>query len=338
LDGGQDRSPNPEDLHGQDNAERYQAAPTYPSVRALYSPKRGPGAIATLYPYPSTAVDLSQMPWAETSAEYAKDRQMKRRWRDLAWLLLVLAIVGFGVRHLSVSHELDGQTYNARIFGYANAILELKNGSFHYKKSGCTGSTEWSGTYRVDGPRVTLFPVFGAKMQYELRESGGRTYLQDSSGKDFDRTLRLIADGQGGPHPPRWQGGPLRINGLYPGMALSSLGSNFRPAGRIKNYEIFCNADNTQAVSVKGTHVMAVGGTQVSEVNGNVLLEIGEDNNWVEECLGQKSSKVESLTTFPCGLTQGHGLDFFGSYFLGEVSEIRFLEDAMFIQHHSATN
>jgi hypothetical protein len=260
---------------------------------------------------------------------------MGRRWRDLAWVLLIVFVIGSGARHLSTSHVLDGQIYNARIFGYANATLHLKNGSFNFEKSGCTGSTTWSGTYRVEGARVTLRPTVGASFHYLLRESGGRTYLEDPSGKDFDRKLRLIDDGKGGPHPPRWRGGPLRVNGLFPGMAMSSLGSDFHLTVRLKNYEIFSNSHNEQAVSIKGTRVIAVGGTQVADSKGNVLLEIGEDNGWIEECLGQKSSRVDGLTRFPCGLSKGHGQDFFGSYFLGEESEIKTLEEAIFIKDHT---
>lgn len=253
---------------------------------------------------------------------------MKRRGRDLIWLLLLVCLIALAVRRFSVSHDLDGQTYTAKIYGYAYTELEFKDGTFKLSRHTCTTNNEWRGRYRVVGDTLELSEPVLPGSHFKVRRSTGRIYL-DSSGNDYDRTLKLTADTNRGLHPPRWTGAPLRLQGVHPGMAVKSLGPGFRLAGKVKDRELFVSGVSV-AASVKGGKVMAVGGPQLSEQEGTVLLETGEDQQWIEQCLGQSGTRHRGLVMFPCGLSAGGGDRFLAGYFLGEVKEVDALRTAVF--------
>lgn len=252
---------------------------------------------------------------------------MKRRGRDLIWLLLLVCLIALAVRRFSVSHDLDGQTYTAELRGYAYTELEFKNGTFKLSRHTCTTNNEWRGQYRVVGDTVELSERVLPGSHFKVRRSTGRIYL-DSSGADFDRTLKLTADTNRELHPPRWTGAPLRLQGVHPGMAVKSLGPGFRSAGKVEDREIFVFGVSV-AASVKGGKVMAVGGPQLSDQEGTVLLETGEDQQWIEQCLGQSGTRQEGLVTFPCGLSAGGGDRFLSGYFLGDAKEVEAMRMAV---------
>lgn len=255
---------------------------------------------------------------------------MTRRWRDLFWLMLLLTVIGLCVRRPRVSHELDGQTYEALLSGYASTTLKFEDGRFALNRHTCTSNHRWSGGYHLEGNTLILDKSVLPGSRFQLRKSAGRTYL-DSSGGDYDRILRLTADGSGGPYPPRWRGGPLRLIGIYPGLNASSLDSKLRLALKVQGRAIYGSAEKDLAVSVKGDRVMAVAGLRLSEKDGPVLLEAAEKDDWIEQCLGQKGrdERGKGLTSFPCGLCVGHGYDLLGAYFLGRLHEIEILRDAI---------
>ncbi|MBN9420695.1 MAG: hypothetical protein J0I12_34940 [Candidatus Eremiobacteraeota bacterium] len=252
---------------------------------------------------------------------------MKRRGRDLIWLLLLVCLIALVIRRFSVSHDLDGQTYSAQIWGYAFTELEFKNGTFKLSRHTCMTDNEWRGRYRVVGDALELSERVLPDNHFKMRRSTGRIYL-DSSGNDYDRTLKLTADTNRELHPPRWTGSPLRLQGVHPGMVVKSLGPGFRSAGKFENREIFVSGVNV-AASVKGGKVMAVGGPQLSDQEGTVLLDTGEDQQWIEQCLGQSGTRQEGMVTFPCGLSAGGGDRFLSGYFLGEVKEVDALRMAV---------
>lgn len=259
------------------------------------------------------------------------------RWRDLVWLLLILGGVSLGVRQLGVSHELDGQTYEAELFGYASTSLRFENGSFTMKKHTCTSSGDWHGTYRLEGNVLYLNPSLQPSMRYEVRKSAGRTYL-DSSGEDYDKSLKLTADASGGPRPPRWQGSQLRVNGFYPGQPFV-VAPEFRLAATVDGRAIYWSDSVAVAVSLKGNRVAAVGGPRLIEADGQTLLEYGEKNAWIVQCLGQNSrhDEARALDRFPGGLAVGVGPNFTSAYFLGEISEIVTLRDAIVFANLGST-
>ena len=74
---------------------------------------------------------------------------------------------------------------------------------------------------------------------------------------------------------------------------------------------------------------MAVGGPQLSDQEGTDLLEMGEDQQWIEQCLGQSGTRQQGLITFPCGFSAGGGDRFISGYFLGEVKEVEALRMAV---------
>lgn len=252
---------------------------------------------------------------------------MKRRGRDLIWLLLLVSLIAMAVRSFSVSHDLDGQTYTAKLSGYAYTELEFKDGTFKLSRHTCMTDNEWRGRYRVVGDTLELSERVLPASHFKVRRSTGRIYL-DSSGDDYDRTLRLTADTNRELHPPRWTGAQLTLQGLHPGMVVKSLGPDFRSAGKVKDREIFVSGVSV-AASVKGGKVMAVGGPRLSDREGTVLLETGEDQQWIEQCLGQSGTRQKGLVTFPCGLSAGGGDRFLSGYFLGDVKEVDALQMAV---------
>lgn len=271
--------------------------------------------------------------WGGTSGRLGESSRVRRRWRDLAWFLLIFCLIGILARRQSGganetlrSHQLDGQTYSAERRGYASTWLELDNGRFRLSQHSCTRSGEWSGFYRL--AENNLFLDSGPYTGLALRKSAGRFYL-DTKSSDYDRSLKLVADAAGGPHPPRWGGKPLRVNGLYPGMNVSELGPRFHVLTQAQNRTIYWSDSRDVVVSAKGGRVLAVGGPRLMEGSDSVLLEYGEKVDWIEECVGQKHRRWKSLAQFPCGLSVGGGAGFFGSYFLGEASEIERLENQM---------
>lgn len=255
---------------------------------------------------------------------------MWRRWRNLGWLLLILCVVGPGAQYWGVSHELDGQVYSAELRGFAYTRLELTDGSFTLRRHTCTGNGQWHGNYRLEGNVLHLCLFLQPGFRFVVRKSAGRTYL-DSAGRDFDRTLKLIADATGGPRPPHWSGGPLRVNGIYPGMARSALDPKLRLIVRDKERVIYGSDQHDLAVSVKGNRVLAVVGPKLVEGQEQTLLESGEKNEWIEQCLGQRScpDHMRALDRFGCGLAVGWGEGYLGPYCLGEISEVVALRDAL---------
>lgn len=147
---------------------------------------------------------------------------MKGHRRDLVWLLLLLSVAGLAFQPFAVSHELDGQTYEASVEGFAYTTLEFQEGRFKLRRHTCTSSGEWEGKYRLVGEVLVLDREALPSRQFKLRKSAGRTYL-DCDLEDYDQTLRLSQDSGVSPRPPRWQGSALRIRGLYPGMPESEL-------------------------------------------------------------------------------------------------------------------